>query len=236
MASRLLNDPVSVRGALRGTQRRRWLPHRFANGVLRRCRAGSYSRSSLRAIAGSGRLGALRLSHRVQHLPWPQSFCQDAAGECQRRSSAAADLPLLSAICLFCSRLCVWAAPVSPPACSRTAGCRTPAPQIEYGGQCHISNRPYTVFRWRPGSDARYKKTIICQEVAKAKNVCQVRCWHRLTPHSHQQGQPSVGRRAAIVPIRLPLHYPPITLLHAWCRCACWIWSMACRCRFGTRR
>jgi hypothetical protein len=31
------------------------------------------------------------------------------------------------------------------------------------------------VFRWRPGSDARYKKTIICQEVAKAKNVCQVR-------------------------------------------------------------
>lgn len=104
MASRLLNDPVSVRGALRGTQRRRWLPHRFADGVLRRCRAGSYSRSPLRAIAGSGRLGALRLSHRVQHLPWPQSFCQDAAGECQRRSSAAADLPLLSAICLFCSR------------------------------------------------------------------------------------------------------------------------------------
>lgn len=48
------------------------------------------------------------------------------------------------------------------------------ARQIEFGGQCHISNRPYTVFRWRPGNDARYKKTIICQEVAKAKNVCQV--------------------------------------------------------------
>jgi pre-mRNA-splicing factor RBM22/SLT11 len=46
--------------------------------------------------------------------------------------------------------------------------------QIEYGGQCHISGRPYTVFRWRPGNDARYKKTIICQDVAKAKNVCQV--------------------------------------------------------------
>lgn len=30
------------------------------------------------------------------------------------------------------------------------------------------------MFRWRPGNDARYKKTIICQEVAKAKNVCQV--------------------------------------------------------------
>lgn len=47
--------------------------------------------------------------------------------------------------------------------------------QIEFGGTCHISGRPYTVFRWRPGSEARYKKTIICQEVAKAKNVCQVR-------------------------------------------------------------
>jgi len=46
--------------------------------------------------------------------------------------------------------------------------------QIEFGGTCHISGRPYTVFRWRPGSEARYKKTIICQEVAKAKNVCQV--------------------------------------------------------------
>eukprot|EP00884_Botryococcus_braunii_P022956 jgi/Botrbrau1/9344/Bobra.354_2s0003.1 len=47
--------------------------------------------------------------------------------------------------------------------------------RIEYGGECHISGRPYTVFRWRPGSDARYKKTIICQEVAKAKNVCQTK-------------------------------------------------------------
>lgn len=46
--------------------------------------------------------------------------------------------------------------------------------KIDYGGACHISGRPYTVFRWRPGNDARYKKTIICQEVAKAKNVCQV--------------------------------------------------------------
>uniref|UniRef100_A0A383VKM8 Uncharacterized protein n=1 Tax=Tetradesmus obliquus TaxID=3088 RepID=A0A383VKM8_TETOB len=46
--------------------------------------------------------------------------------------------------------------------------------RIEFGGTCHISGRPYTVFRWRPGNDARYKKTIICQEVAKAKNVCQV--------------------------------------------------------------
>ena len=46
--------------------------------------------------------------------------------------------------------------------------------QIEFGAECHISKRPYTKFRWRPGSDARYKSTIICQEVAKQKNVCQV--------------------------------------------------------------
>lgn len=44
---------------------------------------------------------------------------------------------------------------------------------MDYGSTCHISGRPYTVFRWRPGNDARYKKTIVCQEVAKAKNVCQ---------------------------------------------------------------
>lgn len=69
-----------------------------------------------------------------------------------------------------------WERSDFPIACSTCLG---PNPfvrmqRIEYGGQCHISNRPYTVFRWRPGSDARYKKTIICQEVAKAKNVCQV--------------------------------------------------------------
>merc|ERR1712193_270310 len=42
------------------------------------------------------------------------------------------------------------------------------------GGTCHISRRPYTVFRWKAGSDARYKKTVICQEMANIKNVCQV--------------------------------------------------------------
>lgn len=62
--------------------------------------------------------------------------------------------------------------------------------------ECAISGRPFTVFRWRPGQDARcvawlcveraqpltnahalcsFKKTVICREVALAKNVCQVR-------------------------------------------------------------
>ena len=69
---------------------------------------------------------------------------------------------------------------------SPSDGTRTPSPahppstppprsqQIEFGGECHISGRPYTVFRWKPGPNARYKKTIICQDVAKARNVCQV--------------------------------------------------------------
>lgn len=42
------------------------------------------------------------------------------------------------------------------------------------GGTCHISGRPYTVFRWKAGSHARYKKTVISQNIAKNKNVCQV--------------------------------------------------------------
>ena len=40
--------------------------------------------------------------------------------------------------------------------------------------ECKISGRPYTAFRWQPGSEARYKETIIAPEVAIAKNVCQV--------------------------------------------------------------
>lgn len=40
--------------------------------------------------------------------------------------------------------------------------------------ECKISTRPYTAFRFKPGQQARYKETIICYEVAVAKNVCQV--------------------------------------------------------------
>jgi len=36
-----------------------------------------------------------------------------------------------------------------------------------------VCDRPFTVFRWRPGADARYKKTEVCQTCAKTKNVCQ---------------------------------------------------------------
>ncbi|KAG0479737.1 hypothetical protein HPP92_010595 [Vanilla planifolia] len=43
-----------------------------------------------------------------------------------------------------------------------------------YDKECKICTRPFTVFRWRPGRDARYKKTEICQTCSKLKNVCQV--------------------------------------------------------------
>lgn len=42
------------------------------------------------------------------------------------------------------------------------------------GGVCHISGRPYDVFRWKAGTGARYKKTVICRELASLKDVCQV--------------------------------------------------------------
>ena len=46
--------------------------------------------------------------------------------------------------------------------------------QENYGAECAISSRPFTVFRWRPGNEARYKRTVVCREIALAKNVCQV--------------------------------------------------------------
>ncbi|CAA7048111.1 unnamed protein product [Microthlaspi erraticum] len=39
---------------------------------------------------------------------------------------------------------------------------------------CKVCTRPFTVFRWRPGRNARFKKTEICQTCSKLKNVCQV--------------------------------------------------------------
>ncbi|KAK6919854.1 RNA recognition motif domain [Dillenia turbinata] len=46
--------------------------------------------------------------------------------------------------------------------------------KADYDKECKICTRPFTVFRWRPGRDARFKKTEVCQTCSKLKNVCQV--------------------------------------------------------------
>ncbi|KAF9075173.1 pre-mRNA-splicing factor SLT11 [Rhodocollybia butyracea] len=43
----------------------------------------------------------------------------------------------------------------------------------EYGKSCGTCARPFTVFRWNPGSGMRFKTTVICQTCAKIKNICQ---------------------------------------------------------------
>ncbi|KAF7973414.1 hypothetical protein HWV62_15217 [Athelia sp. TMB] len=43
----------------------------------------------------------------------------------------------------------------------------------EFGRACGTCARPFTVFRWNPGTGMRYKTTVVCQTCAKIKNVCQ---------------------------------------------------------------
>ena len=40
--------------------------------------------------------------------------------------------------------------------------------------ECKICTKSFTVFRWRPSRDARYKKTEVFQTCCKLKNVFQV--------------------------------------------------------------
>jgi pre-mRNA-splicing factor RBM22/SLT11 len=42
-----------------------------------------------------------------------------------------------------------------------------------FGKECKICQRPFTVFKWKPGAKARYKTTIVCQVCSRLKNVCQ---------------------------------------------------------------
>ncbi|GBG30345.1 Pre-mRNA-splicing factor RBM22 [Hondaea fermentalgiana] len=38
---------------------------------------------------------------------------------------------------------------------------------------CKLTNRPFTVFRWRPANTRQFKETQVCYEVAADKNICQ---------------------------------------------------------------
>ena len=43
----------------------------------------------------------------------------------------------------------------------------------QFGTVCKICTRPFTLFRWKAGSEGRFKNTIVCQTCSKVKNVCQ---------------------------------------------------------------
>lgn len=45
--------------------------------------------------------------------------------------------------------------------------------RTKHGDECKICERPFTIFRWKPGPRARFKKTQCCQTCARQKNVCQ---------------------------------------------------------------
>jgi len=56
--------------------------------------------------------------------------------------------------------------------------CLGPNPYIRmtkegHSKACKVCDRPMTVYRWKPGAGARYKKTEICKTCSKLKNVCQ---------------------------------------------------------------
>lgn len=100
-----------------------------------------------------------------------------------------------------------------------------------HGKSCKICDRPFTIFRWRPGAKARYKATQVCQTCAKMKNVCQV-CIFDLTYGRRARVHALLTYRdrppfCRVMLIKAPPSHPhsnTFTTQGCRCRCAtsCW--------------
>lgn len=68
-----------------------------------------------------------------------------------------------------------WEESDFPIACERCLGTNPYMRMMKtnFDRACRICQRPFTVFRWRPGNKERFKKTEICQVCARFKNACQ---------------------------------------------------------------
>ena len=45
--------------------------------------------------------------------------------------------------------------------------------KANFGADCKVCLKPFTIFRWCPGKGMRFRRTEICQSCCKLKNACQ---------------------------------------------------------------
>ncbi|KAL9053866.1 MAG: hypothetical protein Q9162_004513 [Coniocarpon cinnabarinum] len=68
-----------------------------------------------------------------------------------------------------------WETTDMPSVCER---CLPENPYVQmikddYGAECKVCTRPFTLFKWKADRNARQKRTIICLTCARLKNCCQ---------------------------------------------------------------